>query len=369
MKDVYPDLIEKAAYIRKVIVNEEQRFIETLDAGLRILQEEVAALKTAGAQVIPGDIVFKLYDTFGFPTDLTADIVRKDGFTLDMEGFEKAMDAQREKARESWKGSGEEAISEIYQKLSVEGIATGFVGYEGGTEGDVAVMAILKNGADREEIRRGERGGDHRRKRPRSTARSAVRSAIRASSEGDGFLFEVTDTRRPLDNLITHVGKLKRGTIRGAIPSALQVDDEYRRATEANHSGTHVLQAALKAVLGDHIKQSGSLVNAERLRFDFTHFSKIDDEELAQDRNRGQPDHPGELSRRDAGHAPGRGGENGGDGGLRREVRRRRSGWSRWAMSAWNSVAAPMSAGPVISAFSRSSTNRPSPPASAGSRP
>ncbi|HPN09556.1 MAG TPA: alanine--tRNA ligase, partial [Syntrophales bacterium] len=110
MQEAYPDLIDKESYIRKVVVNEEQRFIDTLDTGLRILGEEVALLKKEGRQVIPGDVVFKLYDTFGFPVDLTADIVRKDGLTLDMEGFEAAMEAQREKARESWKGSGEQAV-------------------------------------------------------------------------------------------------------------------------------------------------------------------------------------------------------------------------------------------------------------------
>ncbi len=162
MKDAYPDLVEHASFIKKVILNEEERFIDTLDAGLRILQEEVAALKGAGGQVIPGEIVFKLYDTFGFPTDLTADIVRKDGLSLDMEGFERAMAGQREKARESWKGSGEEAISEIYHRLSVEGIATEFVGYEGVTAGSSQVTGHPKRRPTRRQDRGRGRGGDHR---------------------------------------------------------------------------------------------------------------------------------------------------------------------------------------------------------------
>jgi len=153
MKGAYPDLADKAAFIRKAVESEEQRFIETLDAGLRILQEEVTALKGAGKEVIPGEIVFKLYDTFGFPTDLTADIVRKDGLSLDMDGFEKAMANQREKARESWKGSGEEAISEVYHRLSVEGIAAEFVGYGcRGESFESQVTAILKQGQPVEEI-------------------------------------------------------------------------------------------------------------------------------------------------------------------------------------------------------------------------
>ncbi len=124
MKDVYPDLADKASFITKVILNEEQRFMETLDAGLRILQEETAALKKAGKSVLPGALIFKLYDTFGFPTDLTADIVKKDGLTLDTEGFEAEMEQQRERARGAWKGSGEEAVAECYLKVSSSGIAT-----------------------------------------------------------------------------------------------------------------------------------------------------------------------------------------------------------------------------------------------------
>ncbi|MDD5170384.1 MAG: alanine--tRNA ligase, partial [Syntrophales bacterium] len=144
MKSAYPDLVDKESFIKKVVINEEQRFIETIDTGLKILTEEVDSLKKAGRKIIPGDVVFKLYDTFGFPVDLTADIVRRDGMTLDTEGFEKAMEAQREKARESWKGSGEEAVGDTYKMLSVKGIATDFVGYHGVTEAHTQVLAILK---------------------------------------------------------------------------------------------------------------------------------------------------------------------------------------------------------------------------------
>ncbi len=282
MKGAYPDLVERASFIRKVVESEEERFIETLDAGLKILQEEVAALKEAGGHVIPGDIVFKLYDTFGFPTDLTADIVRKDSLSLDMDGFEKAMSAQREKARESWKGSGQEAVSEVYHRLSIEGIATEFVGYEGVKEGTSKVTVLLKKGRAVEEIGEGDEAEIivERTSFYGETGGQVGDTGVIAGDEGT--LFEVADTRRPLENLITHIGKLKSGRLRKGDLVSLKVDDETRRATEANHSGTHILQAALKAVLGEHVKQSGSLVNAERLRFDFTHFSKIDEEELAR---------------------------------------------------------------------------------------
>ncbi len=283
MKEAYPDLVDKTAYIRKVVESEEQRFIETLDAGLRILQEEVAILKESGGEVIPGDIVFKLYDTFGFPTDLTADIVMKDSLVLDMEGFEKAMATQRTKARESWKGSGQEAISEVYHRLAAEGIATAFTGHEGVTEGSAEIVtAIVKNGQPVVEIGEGDDAEIILTRTP-FYGETGGQVGDTGVVTGKNFCFTVTSTQRPLENLITHIGVLKSGRLRkGDSVDILQVDNETRRATEANHSGTHLLQAALKQVLGEHVKQSGSLVNADRLRFDFTHFSRIEEEELTR---------------------------------------------------------------------------------------
>jgi alanyl-tRNA synthetase len=281
IKGAYPDLVDKAAYVRTVVEGEEHRFIETLDAGLRILQEEVAVLKESGGQVIPGEIVFKLYDTFGFPTDLTADIVRKDSLALDMEGFEKAMAVQREKARESWKGSGQEAISEVYHRLAVEGVTTTFTGHEGVTTGSSEVLAILKNGQIVEEIASGDEAEVIVAQTP-FYGETGGQVGDAGVIEGDGFSLDVKTAQRPLDKLITHVVRLQSGTLRKGAAVTLRVADETRRATEANHSATHLLQAALKKVLGEHVKQSGSLVNGERLRFDFTHFSRIEEEELAR---------------------------------------------------------------------------------------
>jgi len=279
MQEAYPDLIDKESYIRKVVVNEEQRFIDTLDTGLRILGEEVALLKKEGRQVIPGDVVFKLYDTFGFPVDLTADIVRKDGLTLDMEGFEAAMEAQREKARESWKGSGEQAVADSYKKLSVRGVTTEFIGYHGVTEATARVTAILKKDAEVEELVAGENGEIFVDETP-FYGEKGGQVGDTGVIAGDGYLFEVWDTQCPTDTLITHIGKMKEGKIRVGDTVQLRVDETSRRATEAHHSGTHVLNAALKKVLGDHIKQAGSSVTPERFRFDFTHFSRIEAEEL-----------------------------------------------------------------------------------------
>jgi alanyl-tRNA synthetase len=232
-----------------------------------------------GEKIIPGGVVFKLYDTYGFPVDLTADIVRKDGLSLDMDGFEKAMEAQREKARESWKGSGEQAFADSYKRLSVRGIATTFIGYHGITEATARVTAILKKDAEVDEVSAGDNAEIFLEETP-FYGEKGGQVGDTGVIAGDGYIFEVWDTQCPTDNLITHIGKVKQGIIKVGDVVNLKVDEATRRATEAHHSGTHVLNAALKKTLGDHIKQAGSSVTPERLRFDFTHFSRIESEEL-----------------------------------------------------------------------------------------
>ncbi len=279
MKDCYPELRDKESYVRKVIINEEQRFMETLDAGLRILNDEMESLEKKGEKVIPGGIVFKLYDTFGFPTDLTGEAAMSRGMSLDMEGFEKSMEAQRKKARESWKGSGEEEVADIYRALSIDGISTLFAGYEGNAETTSRIVAILKNDRRVDSLSEGEKGEIFVDKTPFYGEVGGQVGDVGAIAGRDA-LFDVWDTQKPLDDLFTHIGKLKEGQINVGDAVVMKVDVETRRAVEANHSGTHVLQAALKSVLGDHVKQSGSLVNSDRLRFDFTHFAGIEDEEM-----------------------------------------------------------------------------------------
>jgi alanyl-tRNA synthetase len=279
MKGVYPDLVEKASFITKVILNEEQRFMETLDAGLRILQEETAALQKAGKTVLPGSLVFKLYDTFGFPTDLTADIVKRDGLTLDTDGLETEMEQQRERARGAWKGSGEEAVAECYLKAASSGIVAEFCGYEGVTRAESRIAAIFTGGESVEFVNEGRQAEIVLTATP-FYGESGGQTGDTGYIEGDGFIFAVQDTKKPVDKFIVHKGIVQKGKIKVGTAARLIVDTEKRKAIQANHSGTHILQAALKAVLGDHIKQSGSLVNTRRLRFDFTHFSKITDEEL-----------------------------------------------------------------------------------------
>ncbi|MFZ2397402.1 MAG: alanine--tRNA ligase [Smithella sp.] len=279
MKSVYPDLVEKASFITKMILNEEQRFMETLDAGLRILTEETATLKKTGESVLPGSLVFKLYDTYGFPTDLTADIVKRDGFTLDNDGFEKEMEQQRERARGAWKGSGEEAIAECYLKASSSGIASEFCGYETTNKENVKVTAIFVDGKPADLAREGQQAEIVLDTTP-FYGESGGQAGDTGYLDGAGFNFKVNDSKKPVENFIVHKGIVLKGEIKVGAKAKLIVDEERRKAIAANHSGTHILQAALKAVLGDHIKQSGSQVTAEGLRFDFTHFSKISNEEM-----------------------------------------------------------------------------------------
>ncbi len=205
--------------------------------------------------------------------------MKKDRLTLDMEGFEKLMEAQREKARESWKGSGESAVADSYKKLSLKGIKSELVGYEEVTETTSFVTAILKKDDEVDVITEGTNAEIFTDQTP-FYGETGGQVGDTGVIEGEGFLFEVWDTQRPDENLITHIGKLKKGTIRVNDSVHLKVEKNTRRATEANHSATHLLNAALHSVLGDHVKQAGSLVNPERLRFDFTHFSRIEDHEL-----------------------------------------------------------------------------------------
>nr|WP_276609585.1 alanine--tRNA ligase [Desulfuromonas acetexigens] len=278
MADAYPEEAKRRDFVAKVVKNEEERFIQTLGNGLRILSEEIAKLKTAGQTVIPGEVVFRLYDTFGFPVDLTADIVEKDGYTLDEPGFEACMAEQRKKARENWKGSGEEAVAAVYRKLLEEGRQCEFTGYQT-TSGHGTVTTILKNGQIVEQASAGDEIEVVTSQTPfygESGGQSGDRGRILAA---DAEL-EVVETRKPLPELPVHLVKVRKGVLRTGDAVELLVDEAARRATALNHTATHILQAVLIEVLGDHVKQAGSLVTPDRLRFDFTHFSAMTADEL-----------------------------------------------------------------------------------------
>lgn len=280
MAGAYPELVERVDYVAKVVKNEEERFMQTLDNGLRILNDEVEKLKKKQESVVPGEVVFRLYDTYGFPVDLTADIVKGEGFTLDEEGFEASMERQRQKAREHWKGSGEEAVSAIYRKLSEEGIQSEFTGYHALTD-YATVLVILKEGEQVEKARQGDKVEIITSATP-FYGESGGQMGDRGEISTGSARVRVLDTKRPLADLTVHVGEVLSGTFKKGEAADLTVEGATRQATALNHTATHILQAVLIKVLGDHVKQAGSLVTPERLRFDFTHFSALSAEQITR---------------------------------------------------------------------------------------
>jgi alanyl-tRNA synthetase len=274
MGDVYPEVREGGEHLTRILQREEERFSETLDYGLNVLHDEVQRLQEQESKVLPGDVAFKLYDTFGFPLDLTEDIVRDAGMTIDLEGFERSMEDQRSRAREAWKGERGEGIPPFYQGLIAEGIATLFVGYET-LRTTSEVTKIIKDDQLVPSAHKGEEVQIITAQTP-FYGETGGQVGDQGAIQGEGLLFEVRDTIRPLPELIVHKGVVKEGEVAVGGRVLLQVDEGRRKATARNHTATHILQAALRRVVGGHINQAGSLVSPERLRFDFTHYEAID---------------------------------------------------------------------------------------------
>jgi alanyl-tRNA synthetase len=275
MKPAYPDLYESAAFIRKVIENEEQRFTETLDTGLKLLNDSLEELRTAGRQEIPGDLIFKLYDTFGFPVDIVQDVVRDTGMTLDMSGFQGHMEAQRTRSRSKTTFSG---INEAYRELTADAVMSRFTGYDT-LSMEARVLLLVRDG---EKVQSAE--GDGTVEVVTDATPFYGESGGQVGDQGTitapGMSLEVTDTIKDPTGLIIHKGRLTAGRIEVDQAVSLTVDMEKRQATANNHTATHILHAALRQVLGEHVKQAGSLVAPDRLRFDFTHFSQVDAEQI-----------------------------------------------------------------------------------------
>jgi alanyl-tRNA synthetase len=276
MKPNYPELNEAAAFITNVIENEEQRFSETLDHGLRVLNDTLADLRAKGETQIPGDLIFKLYDTFGFPVDIVQDVIREDNFTIDMDGFNRHMDDQREKSRSVVAFTG---VSDAYKALSAEGVKVDFLGYTD-TQAEAEVLLLVKDGAAVETAGAGEAVEVVTDRTPfygESGGQVGDKGRITAA----GLELAVGDTVKDPTGLFIHRGTIEKGAVKRGDRVHLAVDETLRRATACNHTATHILHAALREVLGDHVKQAGSMVSPDRLRFDFTHFAQVTPEELA----------------------------------------------------------------------------------------
>jgi alanyl-tRNA synthetase len=268
MGDAFSELKSQQAHIERVLKTEEEQFAKTLEQGLKILEQDLADLQ---GSVIPGDVIFKLYDTYGFPVDLTGDIARERELTLDEEGFEREMQAQRERARSA------SAFGMDYSTLvKVEG-ETRFTGYLG-TSGDGKVLALFKEGMAVQSLAAGEEGVVVLDQTP-FYAESGGQIGDCGYLSADGLRFDVRETSKA-GGAFLHHGILDSGHLHVGATVEATVDASVRQSTALNHSATHLLHAALREILGEHVSQKGSLVDSQRLRFDFSHFEAIKPEQL-----------------------------------------------------------------------------------------
>ena len=277
-REAYPGLAQSASFVDTVAFQEERRFLETLDAGLRMVEEEFSRM-SAGGKVFPGEVAFRLYDTYGFPADLTADLCRERGVALDSAGFEKEMEKQRAQSRVSWKGGEIGTQDAVAGELSRAGISVDFVGYER-MESDARVVAVFRQGARVASAASGEEAELVTDVTP-FYGESGGQAGDTGDVQGDGFTLRVQDTRRMSADQVIHRVKVLSGTLREGQGARLRVDETSRRLTQGNHTATHLLQAALRKILGTHVKQAGSYVGPDKLRFDFSHFEALSPETLS----------------------------------------------------------------------------------------
>ncbi|MDX8387621.1 MAG: alanine--tRNA ligase, partial [Ghiorsea sp.] len=278
MGDHFAELKEGQGNIEQVIRIEEERFIKTLDKGLTLVEQ---AAKDAGeGGTIPGKTLFSLYDTFGFPTDLTADILKGQDIHLDMDGFEVCMNEQRKRARAAWGGSGEAALPKAVFEIREQHGATDFLGYTTlAAEG--AVSGLMQNDKAVESINEGDEAWLISNQTP-FYAESGGQAGDKGFISTKDAEFVVSDTKKVLSDLFVHIGKVTKGSFAVGGTANFEVTDERRDAIRCNHTATHLMHSVLREVLGDHVKQAGSLVNAERLRFDFSHHQPVSDTERAE---------------------------------------------------------------------------------------
>ena len=277
MGQAYPELARERELIKRVVKKEEERFSKTLEKGLNILQELIEELKAKGEKVIPGEEVFKLYDTFGFPLDLILEVANDEGLEVDVETFEKLLQEQKERARKAWKGGAQKVVSPEIQELSQKH-PTLFTGYEH-LEEYARVVGIVRDDRLIDELKEGEEAFvilDRTPFYPEKGGQVGDTGVL----EGNNCYCRVLDTQNITENLIGHKVKVESGALKVGDFVEARVDEERRRAVMRAHTATHLLHKALKEVLGNHVKQAGSLVLPDRLRFDFTHFEAPTKEEL-----------------------------------------------------------------------------------------
>jgi len=275
--EAYPELRESRGVIERVVTIEEKLYGATVGTGLGVLDE---VMKRATSNSVSGSDVFKLYDTFGLRYDLIEYVAGQRGFTLDQAGFEAELEKQRHRARESMKGVATKVINPVYQEVAVTGRVE-FTGYHGTTLSGARVRSLIRDGQVVDQLSAGERGEVVLDRTP-FYAESGGQIGDTGLIENETLRLLVSDTQSPTSGLIVHYVEVEQGTVRRGDEVLAVVDAERRSRTRANHTATHLLHAALREVLGPQVKQAGSLVSPERLRFDFTHFAPLTDDEIAE---------------------------------------------------------------------------------------
>jgi len=271
MGEAYPELRAAKEHVKRVLKVEEERFAETIEQGMRILEH---AIDNLDGKLIPGEVVFKLYDTYGFPLDLTADIAREKELDVDSDGFEREMKAQRERARAASNFAAEQAA-----EVDLDG-ETDFTGYER-LDDQSTVIGLFKDGEAADQLGTGEKGMVVLDRTP-FYAESGGQAGDAGKLLANGMQFSVSDTQKQGGAVFGHVGEVSEGELSIGDSVVAEVDVDRRHDTQLNHSATHLLHAALRQVLGEHVQQKGSLVEAARLRFDFSHFEPIPREQLIE---------------------------------------------------------------------------------------
>jgi alanyl-tRNA synthetase len=277
MGEAYPELRDSRSVIERVVSVEEKLYSSTVGAGLNLLEE---VMRKATGKVVSGADIFRLYDTYGLHPDLIEYVAEQRGFKLDKEGFEAEMEKQRQRARESWKGGAAKQVSAVYQQIAGRGRSQ-FTGYQGTELRGARVTSLIKNGELADELGAGEEGEVVLDRTP-FYAESGGQIGDTGVLEAEDARLLVKDTFSPVSGVIVHKVVVEQGALRVSDTVTAHVDAEKRVRTMANHTATHLLHAALREVLGPHVKQAGSLVAPDRLRFDFTHFAPLTPAEIAE---------------------------------------------------------------------------------------
>ena len=276
MKDNYPELQRAESLIKETLKMEEEKFLVLLDRGIKILNDEIAKID----KVLPGDVAFKLYDTYGFPLDLTEDILKNKSLKIDHEKFQSLMKESRELAKKNWKGSGDSAIDDIWFGVREKLGATEFLGYET-NQAEGVVLSLFKDNKEVDQLKSGEEGMIIVNQTP-----FYGESGGQVGDEGEiisgDFKFEVKDVQKKLGDLFVHYGNVKSGSIKLNSSVEMKINVSRRDNIRAYHSATHLLHESLRRVLGEHVTQKGSLVEPERLRFDFSHMKPISADEITK---------------------------------------------------------------------------------------